>query len=342
MNNNPMLIKCKDLVPVMNDATAEGIDECTNDIKISGHAEFMGNTLKALQENCLVEAERFENLTTQGSSSNGTTLMDELLELNCPNNCSGNGTCVSGSCACHVGFSGESCALKSDSVPVMISGQTTCLVDKKSCNKFVVSGNNFLNINLTCQARLLKIYSDGWEVTGSAFIFPARYLNDFNCACIIPDSVRRRRAANSDQIFAEGYLLSISNDGINFSNETTIVIYDSTCYDCDPTNLNCTQYESCDWTPVATTQSTIPKEEDLTLFKIIGGVVGGVGCILIAVLIICLCYKSHTTSKTDVDTHSTYFTSVKYLQEYDYGDMDICSPRVCIQKGSVPTFTGHA
>ncbi|XP_021375788.1 von Willebrand factor D and EGF domain-containing protein-like [Mizuhopecten yessoensis] len=261
MNDDPMLNKCKGVLPGMNDALEEGMNDCINDIKISGGSEFLKATVESLKSSCLVEASRFENLTTQGSeNSNGTTFLDELLELSCPNDCSENGNCTNGKCVCYTGFYGEECALERDTIPEILHGGMTCSTDKKSCKNFVISGSNFLDVNLTCQARLIKVYVDRWEFLGAPILFPARYLNGINCVCIIPDSVRRRRAA--DDVFGEGYLISISNDGINFSNESTIVTYDSTCYDCDATNISCTQLESCvSTTTLASTEAASSTEQ---------------------------------------------------------------------------------
>ncbi|XP_060080899.1 von Willebrand factor D and EGF domain-containing protein-like [Ylistrum balloti] len=309
MDDNPMLNTCKDYVAVMNDVVEDGIRNCINDIKISGDTVFLTDTVEALKSSCLVEAKLFENLTTHGSYGNSTTFLDELLQMSCPNNCSENGNCTSGLCICHDGFFGSDCSLERDSIPVVLPGGSTCSINEKACRNFFISGSNFLNLNLTCRAQPLKVYVDRWELSGETMIFPATYLNDINCMCVIPDSFRSRREADSSQVFGEGFLVSISNDGINFSNDTTVITYDSTCYQCDANSLNCTQLPSSTSTDYgdSTFQSTstamhsvtvtIPStitsqtsneplqneskeenivEEDQSLGAIIGGAVAGV------------------------------------------------------------------
>ncbi|XP_069130656.1 von Willebrand factor D and EGF domain-containing protein-like isoform X2 [Argopecten irradians] len=302
MDNDPMLTKCKDAVAVMNDATANGIQECIGDIMLSGHTGYMSSTLKALQQNCRIEAERFENLTTQGKNgTNTTTFFDELLELSCPNNCSGNGNCTKGVCICHTGFHGESCILELETAPEISVDATTCSIDRKLCKHFVIPGINFIDVSLTCRLRLLKFYIDRREVVGSPMVFTARYINDFSCICSIPDSVRRRRSANIEEVFAEGYLLSISNDGINFSHETTIIAYDPGCYDCNATSMNCTKLAgSCDSTTAANApkQPTVPEDEALPLEAICGSVVGIFAVVGISAFI----FFKH---KTSIRVHNT-------------------------------------
>ncbi|XP_069129083.1 von Willebrand factor D and EGF domain-containing protein-like [Argopecten irradians] len=276
MDSDPMLIRCKDAVAAMNDIASNGINECVGDIKISGHTGYMEGTLEALREHCLIEAIRFENLTTQESHGTNTTFLNELLKLNCPNNCSGNGHCEKGVCDCQDGFYGDSCTVGIETIPEVLSSGMICSIEKRSCRNFVIPGSNFLDVNLTCQVRMLQVYINRWEIIASPVLFPATYLNDFNCVCTIPDSYRRRRATDNE-VLSEGYLLSISNDGIHFSNETTILTYDSSCYDCDPTNMNCSKLEeSCDLTttPTGTSEPSTLTDNTFTPTAILGCVIG--------------------------------------------------------------------
>lgn len=51
-------------------------------------------------------------------------------------------------------------------------------------------------------------------------------------------SVRRKRSA-SDTVMAEGFELSFSNDGQEFGNIGTVVIYDEQCVTCNATSKEC-------------------------------------------------------------------------------------------------------
>ncbi|OWF53922.1 von Willebrand factor D and EGF domain-containing protein [Mizuhopecten yessoensis] len=233
MNDDPMLNKCKEVLPVMNDAIDEGMHNCINDIKISGGTGFLKDTVESVKSSCLIKASRFENLTTEGSENDdGATFLDELLELSCPNNCSENGNCTN--------------VYNTISVTLIYIVVHTISGTVDAYHSYGARFGNFMFCSLftviNYKIVFKQVYMNRWELLGAPILFPARYLNGINCVCIIPDSVRRRRAA--DEIFGEGYLISISNDGINFSKETTVVTYDSTCYECDATNRSCTKLVS--------------------------------------------------------------------------------------------------
>lgn len=46
-------------------------------------------------------------------------------------------------------------------------------------------------------------------------------------------SVARKTRAASGLHMAEGYEITLSNDGVNFGNEVTILIYDDGCFSCN-------------------------------------------------------------------------------------------------------------
>ncbi|XP_069130670.1 von Willebrand factor D and EGF domain-containing protein-like [Argopecten irradians] len=344
MDNDPMVTKCKDAVSAMNDVTANGIQECIGDIMLSGHDGYMEDTLKAIQKNCLIQAVLFENLTSQGPNGSESTMFDELLEISCPENCSGNGYCKKGECDCQAGFYGDNCARELDTAPEILTGGLTCSIDKRSCKNFVISGNNFLDVSLTCRVRLLKIYASRWEI-GSSITFSARYLNDFNCVCSIPDSHRRRRAADdSEEIFAEGYLVSVSNDGNNFSNETNIIAFDSGCYDCDAISMNCTKLESCDQT--IATEPTIAEDDALPLAVIIV-------CVLVTVIGIAVAFTLikaklfSTKSRVNQDRPTTSQTLSVIDLEDDSNRMttawekEKCSSKQTLHSNKIDKDTQH-
>lgn len=55
--------------------------------------------------------------------------------------------------------------------------------------------------------------------------------------CEIPES-RRRRSADISTI-ANGYFISISNDGLNFTEELAVISFDTRCYNCNVTDFWC-------------------------------------------------------------------------------------------------------
>ena len=59
----------------------------------------------------------------------------------CPNNCSGHGTCTGGKCSCTQGYSGTDCSIAPSDCPSNCSGHGTCTGGKCSCTQGY-SGND--------------------------------------------------------------------------------------------------------------------------------------------------------------------------------------------------------
>lgn len=72
-----------------------------------------------------------------------------------------------------------------------------------------------------------------------AFTNRGIYRSLFLMFCEIPDS-RSRRSADLSTI-ANGYFISISNDGLNFTEELAVVSFDARCYSCNITGVCCTK-----------------------------------------------------------------------------------------------------
>jgi len=87
----------------------------------------------------------------------------------------------------------------------------------------------------------LQIFSDGrHQDTSTILTFDGTYVNDISCSCTLPSN-RRRREADSDRVIADGYYMSVSNDGTTFSDEITLINCDSACYECNVTAVTCLQ-----------------------------------------------------------------------------------------------------
>ena len=63
------------------------------------------------------------------------------------------------------------------------------------------------------------------------------YFGPFYMHCPAPPSRRRRSVEGEPSPM--GYRLSISNDGRNFTEELTLLVYNTLCHDCNITTMIC-------------------------------------------------------------------------------------------------------
>lgn len=61
--------------------------------------------------------------------------------------------------------------------------------------------------------------------------------------CKLPGS-RKKRSTGFETV-ATGYRISVSNNGQNYTDPITTIVYDSTCYECDTTSMSCDLLVCC-------------------------------------------------------------------------------------------------
>ncbi|XP_071143815.1 uncharacterized protein [Mytilus edulis] len=128
--------------------------------------------------------------------------------------------------------------------------------------------------------------------------------------CEIPES-RRRRSADLSTI-ANGYFISISNDGLNFTEELAVISFDTRCYNCNVTDFWCAkEYQlDCPFLKIK-----VEDVEDNTVYIGVGIGVGIVIIILVALGIFIYCRK------TTKGTHRGYdFTKECIPMTETHGD----------------------
>lgn len=89
---------------------------------------------------------------------------------------------------------------------------------------------------------VIKVYEDGTlEYGTSAEIVDGEPINDFSCVCPLSTSARRKRSVPDKTVQAEGFVISISNGNgsANFSEESTVLTFNSACYECNTTSYEC-------------------------------------------------------------------------------------------------------
>ncbi|XP_052085191.1 serine-rich adhesin for platelets-like [Mytilus californianus] len=71
----------------------------------------------------------------------------------------------------------------------------------------------------------------------------AEYRTAFMVSVTLSRNRKKRSTLNTGM--AEGYELRLSNDGIEFSDPVSIIIYDEECYDCNASSISCVVVASC-------------------------------------------------------------------------------------------------
>ena len=71
----------------------------------------------------------------------------------------------------------------------------------------------------------------------------AEYRSMFMVTVALP-SLRKKRST-SETVLAEGFTISLSNDGVNFGDSVKLIIYNETCYSCDSIVTTCIDLVGC-------------------------------------------------------------------------------------------------
>ncbi|CAC5414798.1 unnamed protein product [Mytilus coruscus] len=294
---------CTKYVPSVN--SDDYVKECVEDMKIIGDDRFLKITLETFASTCLGNAKKMENLTVTNrtetenrtESANDTealesdlkpplimSILEVIEQSTCPDNCSGNGVCQHGVCRCSNDFFGVDCSREKTKAPLIEKSafESICDSSERPCKKFIIPGLDFYPKNLTCKFRPFKFIETethiDFQENEEAFTHRGIYKSLFLMFCEIPES-RRRRSADVSTI-ANGYFISISNDGLNFTEELAVVSFDARCYSCNVTDFWCAkEYQlDCPFLKIK-----VEDVKDNTVYIGIGIGVGLVVIILIAV-----------------------------------------------------------
>ncbi|VDI18310.1 Hypothetical predicted protein [Mytilus galloprovincialis] len=327
---------CSTYVPSVN--AQDYVKECIEDMKIVGDDRFLKVTLENFASTCLGNAKKMENLTvtnrtetenrtesaneTEARQSDlGPPLMMSILEVieqaTCPDNCSGNGVCQNGVCGCNDDYFGVDCSLEKTKAPLIEKSafESICDNSERPCKKFIIPGLDFYPKNLTCKFRPFKFIENETQIdfqkSEETFTHRGIYRSIFLMFCEIPES-RRRRSADVSTI-ANGYFISISNDGLNYTEELAVVSFDTRCYSCNVTDFWCTKEYQLDC-PLRK-QVNVIDVEDNTVYIGVGIGVGIVIIIFVALGIFIYCRKQTK------ETHRGYeFTKERIPMTETHGD----------------------
>ncbi|CAC5411147.1 unnamed protein product [Mytilus coruscus] len=274
------------------------IQSCVSDIEVTGDKSFLTYTINAMATNIMTEISRNESLFIMNTTDGSQTILEQITSKLCINNCSYNGICVSGQCECSNGYIGGDCSKDTSTPPVNISlpAEGLCTTTTRSCKKTNIYGD-FLSMEVWYKLRYFKVvdnsklYSSNWEIN------KVEYRNMFMVTVDL-DVSRKTRSA-SGLTMAEGYEITLSNDGTNFGEEVTILIYDEGCFSCNK-SMTCVLLEVCD----SSKESQENKKDSNTTIIALASCFGVIG--VVVCLVALLFYLKHKSSdeKTKVGVYS--------------------------------------
>ncbi|XP_061196781.1 von Willebrand factor D and EGF domain-containing protein-like [Saccostrea echinata] len=290
---DPALEACNRLVNISTDLF---INECVADIKLSGDTSFIQDTLNTVKGVCLTEATRNEAFyLNQSSETNGLSIFEFISSFLCHRNCSGNGACVNATCSCFDGYIGSDCSGELSSPPENFFLPSNGLCDKRvrECRKTNIMGF-FHAENVTAKFAYFKVKDSGIQNYAYTITQTSTY-HDYNLISVqipdVPKTKRRKRSTDSDQT-VHGWNISLSNDGITFSNHVTLLIFDGLTHKCDVQILLCHSFN-------AISSSSTTKTGTTLLAITVGAVIGIVVVIVIIVSIAVVKISKQKRSSVD-------------------------------------------
>ena len=91
------------------------------------------------------------------------------------------------------------------------------------------SSNHFLYL-------YIKILNNTLVSTGSYVLMDAQIENMGEVRCSMTSGARRKKRSTTSSTITNFYLVSVTNNGVNFSDSVPVIAYDSSCNTCTTTD----------------------------------------------------------------------------------------------------------
>ncbi|XP_061196777.1 uncharacterized protein LOC133205052 [Saccostrea echinata] len=210
------------------------VESCIADIKLSGNTTYLQDSLKTFKGACLAAVMHDETYYVN-KTSDGRFLVEVITSFLCPQNCSEHGNCTNARCACFDGFVGSDCSTPTSTPPdvFILPFHGHCDTNSGSCQKIDVIGffhSEHIWANLSC----FVITTNGSITTTTVSVIKSTYHHFNHVSIELPMTLH-----NSQTEAARGCNISLSYDGVVFSNEQTLLIYNKQKYSCDLGSLTC-------------------------------------------------------------------------------------------------------
>lgn len=231
---------------LLGEKVMEPLERCVDDIKMMDDLAWARNAVGEMEYQCL---------TTSMAISNGDGVFNprlapqNVVKFMCPNQCNARGRCLDGVCLCYGEYDGADCSLIRGRAPQIqyLPNDGLCDVTIRPCLKTrVVASYVKDSPDLVCRVRQVEIDGDDQSIINQYILTNATMISAGEIACDLPVSpVRVGTPATVKGSVAHGLLLSVSNDGVTFSAESFMTIYDSTCMECQKDGNCARKYGAC-------------------------------------------------------------------------------------------------
>lgn len=120
------------------------------DIQATDNRDWVEAAIDSSKTDC--EIFTTTDTTDWGSDDEGNPAPPkDTIEKLCPNQCSGNGECIDGSCKCNNGWMGVSCNFNGKTPPFVTPTIIRCDYSKYDCSEVTIIGTFFETDELFCE-----------------------------------------------------------------------------------------------------------------------------------------------------------------------------------------------
>ncbi|XP_041349609.1 uncharacterized protein LOC121368915 [Gigantopelta aegis] len=203
----------------------------------SGSTVFFDAAVDNMQTTCMQEVTMN---STFHKETGEESILDKVFKVVCPSGCRRKGDCVDGQCKCHANYSGSDCSVDLNSPPQLtgVDFDGLCDVNEDPCTAISLVGGTFVNsASTTCIFR--DVDENGGQTMETSdgpvdvSVVTANFENLFELSCRIPVRRTKRSALGvSAEDKPSAYHVSVSNNGVAYSEERIVGIYNSICQTC--------------------------------------------------------------------------------------------------------------
>ncbi|VDI67679.1 Hypothetical predicted protein [Mytilus galloprovincialis] len=286
--------------------TTAAITNCIQNIQLSGTDEYMDDSFELLKTECANEVRTNNTLWKDDDKSVAKLIDDNVCPFDCKYKGKKHGECVKKICNCYTGFAGKDCRVNMTASPDVvkrISDESFCDKSISSCGHISIYGENFYeSANLLCRIETANNVNNELVSTGTSFTTAGILEDAGEVKCPLTTGSRRRKKRSTESSTVTFQLVSVTNDGVTYSDTVATASYDSACYTCTTNGSNvvcqlrsdiCVVDGSC----YSSTSSECSTDSDAATASLIWLVGVVIGLVTICVIVF-LAFKWYTKSKS--------------------------------------------